>query len=281
MENSLGSTDQANMPVNNPNVPVQPPVSQPLPKQPDSKSSQQNLLKIVIILLVILVVIMGAGMIYLVQKLQKQTISQTVISNAIPTLIPSSTSTIQVDEMASTETYTYNAFSFSYPTDWNVFDTTTNAEFFNNYSSLNGFDHGVVVEKGDELLFIGVNKYASGGEAGGIFLTDTEFNEWKNGRDEVMIDDGIFYLGKDHTLLENLGKSHGGIFGIASLAEYISSKQIQNGNSYKGWEDYIQNKEGYSYIFVKLSKNDTEDSKTPANVQQEIKDILQTVKFTK
>ena len=182
----------------------------------------------------------------------------------------------------STEsTYTYNTFSFMYPKTWTLFDTTSNKEFFTK-NRLDGFERGIILEKGDYLLFIGVNKYASGVEAGGIFVTDTGFQEWKNNRDELAIQGKQFYLWKNHTPLATLTDpgTHSGIFGIASLSEYIPNKTTNEQNkTFNGWEDYIQNKNGYSYIFVKLSKTGSGNPVTPVSLQSELQDILETIKW--
>ena len=228
-------------------------------------------------------VIFGFGGYYIgKQSSSSSTTSQIDISKSNETGMPTQTTYPAASQVISTESiYTYNSFSFTYPKTWTLFDTTSNKEFFTK-NRLDGFERGIILEKGDYLLFIGVNKYASGGEAGGIFVTDTEFQEWKNNSDELTILGKQFYLWKNHTPLATLTDpgTHGGIFGIASLSEYILNKTTNEQNrTFSGWEDYIQNKNGYSYIFVKLSKTGSGNPVTPASVQSELQYILETIKW--
>ena len=150
------------------------PVSQPsiTPEKPKT-----NYLVIVGIVLVYFVVFGFGG--YYFGKRSSNT--STIVPSDIPRTGETNTPTQLIypttTPVISTEsTYTYNTFSFMYPKTWTLFDTTSNKEFFTN-NRLDGFERGIILEKGDFILFIGVNKYASGGEAGGIFVTDTEFQE--------------------------------------------------------------------------------------------------------
>lgn len=274
MENQVNVGDQNTQQIG------QNPVNQPVIT---SEKPKTNYLLIGGVVLVSFVVF-GFGGYYLGK--QSNNTSTTLRNNNVPVVEETNTPTqsnypTTTPVVSITSIYSYDTFSFTYPKAWSLFDTTTNKDFFTK-NRLDGFERGVILEKGDYLLFIGINKYAAGGAAGGIFVTDAEFQEWKNNRDELPIQGKQFYLWKNHIPLATLTDpgTHGGIFGIASLSEYVPNKTTNEQNkTFNGWEDYIQNKNGYSYIFVKLSKTGSGNPVTSASTQEEFKNILETIKW--
>jgi hypothetical protein len=174
--------------------------------------------------------------------------------------------------------YTYGSFSFSYPKTWKVYDSNSNATFFKTHS-LEWFKHAVVLEKNSFLLLIGINQYEPGWEIGGSFLNDKEYEDYKAASDELIIEGNIYFLRKNHTCLGFFtGSEKPSIWGIASLSEYIPDLHINNPNLREdGWSDYIQNKRGYSYVFVKFSKGNETNATTPEFIQNDIKSILETI----
>lgn len=90
---------------------------------------------------------------------QSNNTSTTLQNNNVPVIEETNTPTQPnyptATQVASIEsTYSYNTFSFTYPKAWSLLDTTTNKEFFTK-NRLDGFERGVILEKGDYLLFIG------------------------------------------------------------------------------------------------------------------------------
>lgn len=194
----------------------------------------------------------------------------TSVPNQNPTVIPAS----------STEsTYTYNTFSFSYPKTWQLFDATTNPEFFTK-SSLTGFDRLVALQNGDYYLVVGIDTQKTGAEAGGIFTSDADYQESLKNNDEININGEKFFLWKGDTRLSYLSDPNreAGIFSLASLSEYIPNKITnQQKETFNGYDDYIQNKNGYAYMFIKLSTNG--NTITPPATQAEIKKILESIRW--
>jgi hypothetical protein len=71
-----------------------------------------------------------------------------------------------------------------------------------------------------------------------------------------------------------------GIYSLASLSEYITNKVTNNENkTFNGYDDYIQNKNGNSYMFIKLSKTGLGDELTPVSIQSDIIKILESIKW--
>ncbi|HEX7017538.1 MAG TPA: hypothetical protein VF209_01365 [Patescibacteria group bacterium] len=176
--------------------------------------------------------------------------------------------------------YSHESFKFSYPSNWTLSDTQTNKVFFDQ-NNLDGFDHGVLLEKKGEMLFIGIDQGSSGAEVGGIFTSDQEFTEYLKFRDEVTIQGKKYYLFKNATPFSALTDQNrsAGIFGAASLAEYIPNKVNNQGKVFNGYNDYIMDKNGRSYLFAKFSKNGASDQPTNVEIQQELIEILKSISW--
>jgi len=179
-------------------------------------------------------------------------------------------------------TYTYGSFSFSYPKTWQLSEYTTNPSFFVQNKISGSFDHLVLLQNGDYYLLIGIDTHKAKAEVGGIFVSDAEYQDYVKNRDEISIQGKRFFLWKNHTSLTqwNDPQKEVGIYSLASLSEYIPNKVTNNENkTFNGYDDYIQNKNGNSYMFIKLSKTGSGDELTPASIQSDIIKILESIKW--
>lgn len=247
-------------------APTQPTSVSPIPVKQNNKS--------LIIAFVLVFLLMASGLVYLgyqnyqLQKRLDQLLGQQISPSPTPTTgSPSPTQT----------TYTYKTFSLSYPQTWQASDSVTNSEFFSK-NNLKGFDHMVLLQNGDYYLVVGIDTHKTGAEVGGIFTSDADYQDYLKNHDEVTITGKKFFLWKGDTRLSALTDPNreAGIYALASLSEYIPNKVTNEQNqTFNGFDDYIQNKSSYSYMFIKLSKNGNDI--TPLSIQAEIKGMLETI----
>jgi len=251
----------------------QPAITQPVFPSPVPVRQINKSLVIVISLVFLL---MAGGLVYLgYQNYQLQQKLNRLLEQQVQ---PSPTPTTSSPSSAET-TYTYKTFSLSYPKTWKTSDSITNSEFFTK-NNLKGFDHMVLLQNGDYYLVIGIDTHKTGAEVGGIFTSDVDYQDYLKNHDEVDISGKKFFLWKGDTQLNTLTDPNreAGIYALASLSEYIPNKVTNEQNqTFNGFDDYIQNKSGYSYMFIKLSKNG--NNITPTSVQREIVGILEAINW--
>lgn len=178
-------------------------------------------------------------------------------------------------------TYKYNNFSFTYPNKWKLSENTGSSTFFSE-NKINGFDHMIVLENGDYYFIIGIDTNKTQAEVSGIFTSDTEYQDYLDKNDEIVIQGRRFYLSKINTTLEqwNNPNREVGIYALASLSEYIPNKITNDQNKvFNGYDFYIKNKDGNSYMFIKLSKTGLTEVTTPSSIQSDIKQMLQSISW--
>lgn len=198
------------------------------------------------------------------------------------TSTPSYTATPSIDGKS---TYNYGSFSFLYPKTWQLSESTTNSTFFTQNkmtkNDIQGFfDHMVLLQNGEFYFLIGIDTHKTGAEVGAIFTSEVDYQDYLKNRDEVSIQGKRFLLWKNHTSLTqwNDPQREAGIYALASLSEYIPNKVTNNENkTFNGYDDYIQNKNGNSYMFIKLSKTGSDAESTSASIQSDIKGILESI----
>ena len=280
MENQINAGDQNTQQIGQN-------VASPLPVNPEKPKT--NYLMIGGIVLACFV-IFGFGGYYLGKQSNK--IQNTTTNNeAFPTNTPvTSTQSILPSTTPSSSgksNYAYGSFSFSYPKTWQLSENTTNPSFFVQNkmtgSDIQGFfDHVVLLQNGDYYLLIGIDTHKTGAEVGGIYVSDTDYQDYIKNCDEISIQGKRFLLWKNHTSLTqwNDPQREAGIYALGSLSEYIPNKVTNNENkTFNGYDDYIQNKNSNSYMFIKLSKTGSGAELTPASIQSDIKEMLESVKW--
>jgi len=181
---------------------------------------------------------------------------------------------------SDSSTYKFGTFSFSYPTTWKLSEKTTDPSFFNR-NNLTGFDHMTLLQNGDYYLLLGIDTHKTGLEVNGIFTSDLDYRDYLKNRDQITIQGEKFFLWKDHTSLEqwnNPGRESG-IAALASLSKYIPNKITnQQNQTFNGYDDYFQNNGNY-YMFIKLSKTGSSNDITPVSIQNDIVNILNSIKW--
>ena len=106
----------------------------------------------------------------------------------------------------------------------------------------------------------------------------SDYQNYLKNHDEIMIGGKKFFLWKGETKLNALTNSdrEAGTYALASLSEYIPNKVTNAQNQkFNGYNDYIQNKNGSAYMFIKISDGSAE--LTPSSTQAEIKQILESI----
>ena len=194
-----------------------------------------------------------------------------VVINPPPTTQP--TSSAPINESA-TKNFSYNNFSLNYPEDWTLTDMSTD-ENFPLKSRLNFLSEKAIAFNKDSLYLIITIDKGTDGEAGGIFIDDTDYNEFISSKDKVVIQSSTFYLNKDHSDIPSLIEAHSGPWGWSALSEYIPNKTTQSGKVFKGFENIIK-RNGYTYNFIITSNK---GGSTNPQLQGEIIDILETIKW--
>lgn len=190
-----------------------------------------------------------------------------------PSPISQPTSSVPINEPA-TKNFSYDNFSLNYPNDWALTDMSTD-ENFPLKSRLNSLSEKAIALNKDGLYLIITIDKGTDGEAGGIFVEDTDYNEFISAKDKVVIQNSIFYLNKDHSDIPSLLESHSGPWGWSALSEYIPNKTTQSGKVFKGYENVIK-RNGYTYNFIITSN---EGGSTNPQLNGEIIDILETIKW--
>jgi len=262
-------------------------VASPLPVNPEKPKT--NYLMIGGIVLACFVIFGFGG--YSLGKQSNKIQNTTTNNEAFPTNTPVTSTQLTLPSTmpssSSKSNYAYGSFSFSYPKTWQLSENTTNPSFFVQNkmtgSDIQGFfDHVVLLQNGDYYLLIGIDTHKTGAEVGGIYLSDTDYQDYIKNRDEISIQGKRFLLWKNHTSLTqwNDPQREAGIYALGSLSEYIPNKVTNNENkTFNGYDDYIQNKNGNSYMFIKLSKTGSGAELTPASIQSDIKEMLESVKW--
>lgn len=274
MENQMNAGNQNTQQIG------QNPVSQPVltPEKPKT-----NYLMIGGAVLVCFV-LFGFGGFYL-GKQSSKTQDITTGNYSLPTNTPTtptqSTYPSVTPSTSNKSTYTYGTFSFSYPKTWQLSENTTNSDFFTK-NNLKGFDRMILLQNGEFYFLIGIDTHKTGAEVGGIYVSDTDYQDYIKNRDEISIQGKRFLLWKNHTSLTqwNDPQREAGIYALASLSEYIPNKVTNEQNkTFNGHDDYIQNKNGNAYMFIKLSKTGSDAELTPASIQSDIKGVLESIKW--
>ncbi len=170
-------------------------------------------------------------------------------------------------------TYTHDSFALTYPNGWELMESSS-ADFTLSARLNPLFDKNIAFKKEDYYLIIAISKSDEGG-ADGIFLNDTDLNQFINQKDLINIDNKQFYLTKNHAGLTALEQSHSGPYGWGSLFEYIPNKVTADGKTYNGYDQVIS-RSGNKYVFIKIAK---EEGITPSNIQSEMIQMLSTIKW--
>ena len=262
-------------------------VASPLPVNPEKPKT--NYLMIGGIVLACFVIFGFGG--YSLGKQSNKIQNTTTNNEAFPTNTPVTSTQLTLPSTmpssSSKSNYAYGSFSFSYPKTWQLSENTTNPSFFVQNkmtgSDIQGFfDHVVLLQNGDYYLLIGIDTHKTGAEVGGIYVSDTDYQDYIKNHDEISIQGKRFLLWKNHTSLTqwNDPQREAGIYALGSLSEYIPNKVTNNENkTFNGYDDYIQNKNSNSYMFIKLSKTGSGAELTPASIQSDIKGMLESVKW--
>lgn len=183
------------------------------------------------------------------------------------------TSSVPINE-PTTKNFSYNNFSLNYPNSWTLMDMSID-ENFPLKKRLNSLtEKAVALSKAGLYLIITIDQGVGGG-AGGIFVEDTDYNEFISTHDTVVIQNSTFYLNKDHNDISSLLEAHSGPWGWSALSEYIPNKSTQSGKVFKGYENIIK-RNGYTYNFI-ITGN--EGGSTNPQLQGEIIDMLETIKW--
>lgn len=253
-----------------------------------SQHSKTNLLVPILLVVLVCAAVFGSGGYFLGKMSQNSNLVQendsilTAAPISTSTLTPTVTSAISSVPTASPKistetTYTYNTFSITFPKTWQAYDSTINKDFFSK-NNLNGFDHLVALQNDDNYLVIGIDDEKTGAEAGGIFASETDFQEYLNNHDEIMIDGDKFFLAKGDASLNALSDPdrEAGIFSLASLSKYIPNKVTnEQKQTFNGYDYYMQTLNKSAYMIIKFSKNGNDI--TPFATQAEFKKVLETI----
>ncbi|MCA9382031.1 hypothetical protein KC660_01330 [Candidatus Dojkabacteria bacterium] len=255
----------------------------PLPEEtPNTKNkSMMKYLKYAGIVLgaVLLIVGLGfAGYYYgTKQNAEKPANETTNTSNQTQNTNESAANDNSTNEKAKSTTYTYKTFSFEYPDTWNVFDSKSNPDFFTE-NNLDIYDFGVIAQQEDYMLFFAIND-TQNLHGGGIFLTSDEEETFKSVRTKLSIQGEEFYLGKEHFLLSNLTSEDATLPVNQSTLEQFQAKKVTNDNgTFNGYTETIE-KGSYDYLIEKIYSGTSSNVLTPEAVQQEMVDILETIKW--
>ncbi|MBT4349174.1 hypothetical protein HOD19_00115 [bacterium] len=246
----------------------------PVQPEPPKKKAPWLLISIIVLLLSATGVL-GYKYYELQQKVEKL---QQPTPLPTPQLVVSSPSPLQTSqgESLNVENYAYNNFSFTYTDDWILSDMSSSDKFplKARLDPLYSGDKVVSLSKNNLYLIITIDK-ESEGSAGGIFIDDSDYNEFTSSRDKVLIGDSTFYLLKEHPATPTLIESHSGPYMWGALSEYIPNKKTGSGNVFKGHEDIIKRGE-YIYNFIITSE---EGGTTDQQLQQEIINMLESIKW--
>jgi hypothetical protein len=198
---------------------------------------------------------------------------------SVPSPIPSITTTTVTT--SDTLVYKYGTFSFSYPKTWQLSENTGNPEFFTQ-NKISGFDHLVLLQNGEFYFLIGIDNKDSGAKVEGIYTSDADYQDYLGKYDQINISSEKFFIWKNHTSLTdwNSPNREAGIYGLASVSKYVANKVVNNneGKSFNGYDNYIQ-ENGKFYMFIKLSKTGSDAIITPIAIQNDIKSILESIKW--
>lgn len=263
--------------MDNPTQPNTPPI-QSAPQVPISSPST-NWGKILIFVFLGLVVVAGSVFVG-IQIGNKQTANQRPITEQTtvfptqvvinPTIV---TTTKAISPTINEQTFTYKNFSFTYPNSWKFLSK----DIDNNFPLKDRliFDEKIIaIEKDGIYLIVNISKEGQL-EAGGIFITDKDYNDFINEKNEVAIDEKTFYLAKNHPSLSVLKDAHSGPAVWGALSEYIPSKSTGSGNIFRGYEQIIK-KNGYMYNIIVVGQ---QEEKTPTEIQTSIIQILESIKW--
>ncbi len=180
-------------------------------------------------------------------------------------------------------TYTYKTFSIQYPKDWKMFDSQTDADFFSP-RQLSFAERSVVFEKKGYMLLISIDAYKPGMVAESGFFNPIDEQKMRGLSSLVRIADDSkeYYLSTGHIALSTVTDPNEevGLLGRAALSEYVPNMgRTESGEVFSGVRYYIQNKNGYSYLFVKIARSASVNDQTPADIQKEMVEILETIRW--
>lgn len=184
----------------------------------------------------------------------------------------SQTESLVPKDQSTSSKFSYNNFSLSYPDDWTLLDMSTSEVFPLKERLASLSNKAIALSKDGLYLIITIDQESEGG-AGGIFIGDSDYNEFISSKDKVVIEGSVFYLNKNHSNIPSLLEAHSGPWMWSALAEYIPSKTTESGNVFRGYENVIK-RNGYMYNFIITSNNGGD---TDPQLQREIIDILETI----
>lgn len=231
----------------------------------------------VLILLLIVTLASTAFFAYQNMQLKKQSDSTTTaVFSPSPTSQLPLPSSSPANQFATTNDFTYQNFKITYPNDW-IFSDVLSSNTFplkERLQPLYGQGKVIALSKDGIYLIITIEK-ASEGEAGGIFTSDQEYQQFLTDRDRVAIGGSTFYINKSHADIASLAESHAGPWLWGSVTEYIPSKITKSGNVFKGYESIIK-RGNYVYNFIVVSNT---GGLTENELQREIISMLETIQW--
>lgn len=253
-----------------------------VPTSQDTKTKTKRTL-FYLLVIVLLLMIIGIG-IYIIQKMERSVEENAMIVSSVtqtpreeaptPSTFPSITTT-----KANKDRYSRGSFSFTYPASWVLLESDSGNEIFTD-EILNIFDNSIALESERMYLLIGINA-TNDGSAGGIFISENDFNEYLQTHDELAIQGERFFISTTNLTILSLTDPtrEDGLATMTSVSKYIPNKVTTDQNiTYNGYEDVIKNKNNYDYTFIKVSKNRTLPSETtPSAIQNELKSILESI----
>lgn len=251
---------------------------QPLTESvPPQKTGKKWLVPVLIGLLVIALAVAGffAYQNFQLKKAQTastQTIPTPASSSPTPTTLPPNQ-----PPQSNTSQFNYENFTMSYPADWTLsnIDTATDFPLKDRLSGLYASGKVVALSKEGTHLIITIEEESDGG-AGGIFLSDSDLDEYISTRDKVMIGSATLYVNKSHSDIPSLTESHGGPYMWGAVSEFIPNKITNDtGETVDGHEDVIK-KNGYAYNFIVTSNKGGE---TDPELHQEILRMLEAIEW--
>jgi type II secretory pathway pseudopilin PulG len=262
------------------------------PMSSQTQSAQTNLTNSRIIVLIIIsilltTVITGSAVYFWQKSVNEKEINSlrqeiTTLKNQItkgenvetaPSPTSQPTFSVPINEPA-TKNFSYNNFSLNYPIDWILLDMSTSEDFPLKERLASLSNKAIALGKDGLYLIITIDQESEGG-AGGIFIGDSDYNEFISSKDKVVIEGLVFYLNKNHSDIPSLLEAHSGPWMWSALAEYIPRKTTGSGNVFRGYENVIK-RNGYMYNLI-ITSNDGGD--TDSQLQGEIIDILETIEW--
>ncbi len=237
-----------------------------------SPQTKTNFVMPILVTLLVGAVVFGFAGYYLGALSNLTNTPQQIVTETNNAIIPSSTPTMSPD-VPTESSYTYNSFSFSYPNDWK-FSSKNDDVNFPLKDRLTFDDEVIAISNGEIHLIVNIS-VADQLEAGGIFGSDKEYEEYISMHDKVAIQGSTFYLTRSHLSISSLEEEHSGPATWGALSEYVPNKTTGSGNIFKGYEQIIK-RNGYRYNFIIVGQ---QEGVTPYAIQSDLKKILESIKW--